>query len=390
MAEDSNSRKYFITKCANIPSLKKCITTGEWACKDRQFPPQPVDILKEAYLSCNKVVIIFSVNNCHGWHGYAELSDIPGSTRKNSKSQDSAYFNIENIEGENRKNTNDNCDKIDSISTSNHDGTWHYFPVKWMKHYLNDFGEQCLPFHFTEKFKSEDNNPLNKARNWQTVTDIVGVELCKLIDKYYDELCEKQQAKIKQREAGEPLPFFKAPDDQSLIEENWGKIHRKIQDELGQIILSCPFGSRRYNLHTEGSDMDMFIVYQADTSQILGFTPPKQTVKSNDANSCDYTIHEMLRYTELLLSGDPRCVETLFLNDDALIQSSETFQQLREQRQLFVTRECLDKYLRDALGSRGLKQFKKWMDDNPEEMVGMMPEKMCKLAYIIIRLLQNA
>lgn len=35
----------------------------------------------------------------------------------------------------------------------------------------------------------------------------------------------------------------------------------------------------RYNLCTPESDTDMFIVYQAKTKDILGFNPPKQTIK---------------------------------------------------------------------------------------------------------------
>ena len=48
---------------------------------------------------------------------------------------------------------------------------------------------------------------------------------------------------------------------------------------------SCvPFYLHRYNLCTPESDTDMFIVYQAKTKDILGFNPPKQTIKVTFAN----------------------------------------------------------------------------------------------------------
>ena len=48
----------------------------------------------------------------------------------------------------------------------------------------------------------------------------------------------------------------------------------------------------------------------------------------------------------------------------------------------------LDKYLRDALGNKGLMLFEKWIKDKPNDE--HMTDRECKLAYIIIRLLQNA
>ncbi len=45
------------------------------------------------------------------------------------------------------------------------------------------------------------------------------------------------------------------------------------------LITALVFHIFRYNLHTEESDVDMFIVYAADTANILGFNQPQQTVK---------------------------------------------------------------------------------------------------------------
>lgn len=51
-------------------------------------------------------------------------------------------------------------------------------------------------------------------------------------------------------------------------------------------------------------------------------------------------------------------------------------------------RVCLDKYLRDAQGSKGTKYLNKWCNDNPEAT--HLTTKMCKMLYVIVRLLQNA
>ena len=44
--------------------------------------------------------------------------------------------------------------------------------------------------------------------------------------------------------------------------------------------------------------------------------------------------------------------------------------------------------MRDAEGSKGTKLLERWCTDHPEAT--HLSDKMCKLLYIIIRLLQNA
>ncbi|VDI12629.1 Hypothetical predicted protein [Mytilus galloprovincialis] len=171
--------------------------------------------------------------------------------------------------------------------------------------------------------------------------------------------------------------------------ENWSQLVKKVENELGTVLLACPFGSQRYNLDTKKSDMDMFVIYQADTKSLLGFDKqPPQTVKSSERETLDYTVHEVYRYGELLLAGDHRCVETLFLQESSYVAISDTFKQLLLKRHLFLNSLCLDKYLTDALGNKGLKLFEKWTKDKPYDL--QMTERESKLGYIIIRLLQNA
>ena len=43
--------------------------------------------------------------------------------------------------------------------------------------------------------------------------------------------------------------------------------------------MTCPFGSQRYNLANENSDMDMFVIYMASTRSHLSLTAPPMTIK---------------------------------------------------------------------------------------------------------------
>ncbi|XP_052064767.1 uncharacterized protein LOC127704668 [Mytilus californianus] len=375
--------RYFIAKCANIKSLQTCINNSRWACRDRVTSPiQPREILSSAFQT-SIVIIIFSVNNCHGWHGYVTMQSEPKIDANSDKEFDEDSEKSDDVAvGKEMLNTN-NLKRDDDLSP------WFYFNLKWITEYSSQFGEQCLPFQKTANFYCIDKMPLNKARNWHEIDKETGQELCKQMDEHYKKLKMKQEEKVKLHESRLPPPFMRPARNTENFIENWSQLVKKVENELGTVLLACPFGSQRYNLDTEKSDMDMFVIYQADTKSLLGFDKqPPQTVKSSEREALDYTVHEVYRYGELLLAGDHRCVETLFLQESSYVASSETIKQLLLKRHLFLNSLCLDKYLRDALGNKGLKLFEKWTKDKPYDL--QMTERQSKLAYIIIRLLQNA
>ncbi|XP_062596432.1 uncharacterized protein LOC134257867 [Saccostrea cucullata] len=372
---EATAVRYFIVKCANFASLKTCITSERWACRDRVSPPHPRQILSEA-LKNGKVIFIFSVNNCHGWHGYAEMLTPPNNQNDEKTAQE-----IKNGDTQESKEFSEQTETSENLINSH----WHYFKVKWKTHFTDHFGEQCLSSKLTEDI-FVDNAPLNQSRNWQEIPREVGSKLCFLIDSFYGELKEKREEKLQRERERIPPPFYNSEDVSS--EETWRTIVDKVETDLGKVILACPFGSQRYNLSTPESDTDMFIVYQAKTRDVLGFHPPKQTIKNRENQQCDYTIHEVFRFSELLLNGDARCVETLFLQDDSMVRTSTEWQELKEGRRHFLNRETLNKYLRDAQGSKGTTQLRKWCNEHPD--VTVLPPKMCKLVYVIVRLLQNA
>ncbi|KAH3894223.1 uncharacterized protein LOC127862472 [Dreissena polymorpha] len=367
--------RFFVAKVDNFVSLKRCIESEKWACRDRVYAPQPRDILSSAFCE-GKVYIIFSVVNCHGWHGYAEMSS---SVDANEHISD---FEIPQTIGD--------CAEITGIRKSpvsqRAGSEWHYFNVKWIVNFV-DFGEQCLQSKLTEDlfcYEKEQKVSVNKCRNWQELDTVTGKLLCDRIDEKKKELIRLGRIKEEQRLDSVPKPFFQ----EDSVTETWTCIVSKVQSELGTVLLACPFGSQRYNLQRPESDLDMFIVYQARTADILGFHPPKQTIKNRDSEKCDYTIHEVHRFCELLMTGDGRCVETLFLDQSTIVRSTPEWHVLTQGRQMFLNRFCLEKYMRDAEGSKGTKLLERWCTDHPEAT--HLSDKMCKLLYIIIRLLQNA
>lgn len=371
--------RYFVVKCASVDALRRCVNAGKWACRERNNPPQPHEFLTTAFKQ-GPVTFLFSVNNCHGWHGFCHMITPPIKY-----SCDDEYHDKEN-DGHSRH--------AYSPDKSQPTDIWHHFTVKWQTQLITEFGERCLPSLDTQDFLLPDGTPLNKARGWHEMSADVGNHICHLLDKYHADLVDQRLQKKEEKLAAQPLPFLETEvgvEDHGATEQYWRYVVEKVERELGNVHLACPFGSQRYNLHRPGSDIDAFIVYQAQTRDLLRLDPPKQTLKNSERASCDYTVLELQRYCELLLAGDPRCVETLFLDDSTIVQASSQWRQLQEHRPKLPMRKCLDKYLSDALGSNGVKRFRRWLQENP----GMCrddppPTRIAKLVYIIIRLLQNA
>lgn len=228
--------QYFIVKCADFISLKTCIKTEKWAGRDRINPPHPREVLTSA-LANGRVILIFSVNNCHGWHGYAEMLTPPSSTddgiEEASIDMDGDFCEKKPVEDQSEQ-----CE-------SNVDNYWYYFKVKWLVNFAIEFGEQCLSSKLTEDMLV-DNVPLNKSRNWQRVPFEIGQKLCSLIDTSHAQLKDRQEQKRKQELERIPPPFYNA-EENICSEETWKTIVNKVEKDLGKIILACPFGSQRYN-----------------------------------------------------------------------------------------------------------------------------------------------
>lgn len=221
---------YFIAKCINLESLHKCIHSGIWACQERKNPPHPLDLLISAHQN-GPVIIIFSVNNQHGWHGYSEsLFDSKLNMCSPESEQDVLICKQED--------TTKALD-IQGLDTTS---KWHYFQVKWLKHFLSISKQACLGFESTHHLLLKAGNSVNNARNWQELSESVGRELCNLIDQHLNKLQMERQLK---EDAKKKPSFFKEEEHAVSISGHWASIIEKVQAELGKIHLVCPFGSQR-------------------------------------------------------------------------------------------------------------------------------------------------
>ena len=219
---------YLIAKCANMDSLKRSAKNSIWACCDRKYPPHPRETITNA-LTSSEAILLFSVNNCHGWHGYARVVNAPGSV---SAEEFNASLGTENAKNIIHKEKDDEKEPA-----------WQRFKIEWLQLFLSDHGEQCLPFTETDDLLCSDGQPVNKARNFQEVNSHVGGIMCQKIDAHFKELTVKKLKKLEEQKEKLPPPFFQ-PGLEKDPQVVWEKLVHKVSG-MGKVLLACAFGSQR-------------------------------------------------------------------------------------------------------------------------------------------------
>eukprot|EP00475_Leptophrys_vorax_P016000 TRINITY_DN22382_c0_g1_i1.p1 TRINITY_DN22382_c0_g1~~TRINITY_DN22382_c0_g1_i1.p1 ORF type:complete len:278 (+),score=74.60 TRINITY_DN22382_c0_g1_i1:483-1316(+) len=118
----------------------------------------------------------------------------------------------------------------------------------------------------------------------------------------------------------------------------------------GKFLFACYVGSRMYNLHTDESDEDFFMVWAASTESLLKIQSPWPknfgfTFKNPEDSKPDYTIHELRKFLEMIIAGEPRCIDLLFVEKPEVIAlTTREFEEIRSLRQSFVTQALMVKY----------------------------------------------
>ncbi len=120
----------------------------------------------------------------------------------------------------------------------------------------------------------------------------------------------------------------------------------------GKIVMAKLWGSRSHNTHKETSDHDFSGVYICRTSEILSLMPPIVTFKHDKEDSPDvskaewpdYQFHEVGRFCELLLKGNPGILEMLFTKRELLVGVDE-WNELVAMGDKFLTQQAVHQYL---------------------------------------------
>lgn len=241
----------------------------------------------------------------------------------------------------------------------------------------------------------EGNQCVNLSRNCQELESQVGLELCKLIIAHIQSQRE-ERALLDQKSTTIPSSFFSLTEEEeaSMVQETstyWDTFLGKVRDSVGEVMLATVIGSRRYNLQSPASDLDLFVITVSPLGRVLQYPPTEQTHKNPESTRPDFTIHSVEYFCQLLEAGDTKIVECLFLHRKVVHSTSPLWDELVANREKFVTKAVIKTYISEVKGSKGLRQMEKLhqqLAELPEDVAAR--QRFFKKWYIVLRCLFHA
>jgi hypothetical protein len=115
---------------------------------------------------------------------------------------------------------------------------------------------------------------------------------------------------------------------ESLVEETNKFLKERGLPSRTRPLLIMISGSQAYNLAHHSSDLDYLGVYQIPTQEILGLHSPLESASTlPNEPPPDMDLHEIRKFCELLIEGNPFIIETLF--NELPCYCSEPFLELK-------------------------------------------------------------
>jgi len=154
----------------------------------------------------------------------------------------------------------------------------------------------------------------------------------------------------------------------------------RLEDRIGYpLVYAKLWGSRSHNTHLPDSDWDYIAVYRVPTDVVLGLNPWPDT---RDGKMPDYEAHEVKKFCELLLKGNPGILEMLFADREQFV-GHPSWKILIKRRMDFISQRAVSQYLGYARG-----QVTRLANEQPLHTTGGAYNT--KWAYHIVRLCQDA
>ena len=124
------------------------------------------------------------------------------------------------------------------------------------------------------------------------------------------------------------------------------------------IIFEGVLGSRAYGLHHEGSDYDYRGVCIAPKEYYLGLNNFEQ----QESKDPDRTVFDIRKFFKLALECNPNIVEYMFLEDENIITTGDRWEEIVNNRGMFLTKRAKHRYLGYAFSQlKRVKSHKHWL-----------------------------
>ena len=142
-------------------------------------------------------------------------------------------------------------------------------------------------------------------------------------------------------------------------------------------IFTCRAGSHAYGLNTATSDQDTRGVFVGQPANLIGLYPVEHCEYDGD-----YMVYELRKFINLAKDCNPNIIELLYIDERDILFSTGAWQQLRERRDLFLTRRA--KHTFSGYATAQLKKIRghnKWLH-NPQPVERPAPAKYLKRKFI--------
>lgn len=128
------------------------------------------------------------------------------------------------------------------------------------------------------------------------------------------------------------------------IDKVFGLLSNRVSNQWNGSVLGCVFaGSHSYGLATEASDVDLRAFHSVHPDHLLGLYPLSKSAATIEImdDETEMVSHEMGKFFELCMKGNPSVVELLFTPVDNIYYESSLFAEIRtpEIRNAFLDEE---------------------------------------------------
>lgn len=106
-------------------------------------------------------------------------------------------------------------------------------------------------------------------------------------------------------------------------------------------ILQCLVGSQAYGTATPQSDFDYKSIYISPESEVIGILKEKEA-KRYSPDDQSFSLRHFFR---LCIKCVPNVMELLFCEEDCVVMATKEGQLLRQERNLFLSKNCVEPYI---------------------------------------------
>lgn len=114
-----------------------------------------------------------------------------------------------------------------------------------------------------------------------------------------------------------------------------------LEEAKNKAFFECIRGSHMYGTNNEHSDVDVGGLFKYNKDELFTLTPLPSSVSDK---THDTTYYEIGKFLTMLQKANPTAMEYLFCDMESVTKNSAEYALLREHRDLFITKKCMNSF----------------------------------------------